>query len=159
MLYSGGSQGKKWTRFPKFEYNSYFYVSKNYWDAVCFIPKQTITLMGFGWLNQYEKQSFNLTFKIIVDSTEYPECKVDITQDMLEEPKPEDLSKNTFLIDLEKTGGQHIDVQAGQKIHLLAKTSRENQNDVRFYYGYDGYHPEKIEGQDYDFDVKNSDHN
>jgi len=32
---------------------------------------------------------------------------------MLEEPKPEDLSKNTFLIDLEKVGRQYIDVQEG----------------------------------------------
>ncbi len=78
---------------------------------------------------------------------------------MLEEPKPEDLSKNTFLIDLEKVGRQYIDVQEGQKIHLLGKASREGQSDVRFYYGYDGYNPEKIEGQDYDFDVEYSDHN
>jgi len=72
LLYSGGLQGKKWTRFPKFEYNSYYYVNRLYWDACCFIPKQDVTVMGFGWLNQYEKQSFTLQFKIIVDSTEFP---------------------------------------------------------------------------------------
>ncbi len=51
MLLKGAVQGKKWTRCPKFEYNSYFWVSSNYWDAVCFVPKSNITLMGFGWLN------------------------------------------------------------------------------------------------------------
>ena len=156
MLFSGAISGKKWTRFPKFEYNSYFYVGKNYWDAVCLIPKSKITLMGFGWLNQYEKQPFTFTFKIKVDETDTPEFTIDITQDMLEEIKPEDLCKNTFLIDLEKVGGQYLDVQEGQEIHLMGKTSREGQNDVRFYYGYDGYNPDKIEGQDYDFDVNYS---
>ena len=156
MLFSGGISGKKWTRFPKFEYNSYFYVGKNYWDAVCLIPKSNITLMGFGWLNQYEKQPFTFTFKIKVDETDTPEFTIDITQDMLEEIKPEDLCKNTFLIDLEKVGGQYLEVQEGQEIHLMGKTSREGQSDVRFYYGYDGYNPDKIEGQDYDFDVNYS---
>jgi hypothetical protein len=41
----------------------------------------------------------------------------------------------------------------------MAKVSREGQSDVRFYYGYDGYNPDKIEGQDYDFDVEYSEHN
>jgi len=78
---------------------------------------------------------------------------------MLEEPKPEDLCKNTFMIDLEKLGGQYIDVQEGQKIHLMGKASREGQSDVRFYYGYDGYNPDKIEGQECDFSVDSSEHN
>ena len=105
MLYSGAISGKRWTRFPKFEYNSYFYVSKTYWDAVCFIPKSDVTIMGFGYLNQYEKQAFKLTFKIKVDEVDTPEYVVDLTQSQLEEDNPENLYKWTFLIDLEKVGG------------------------------------------------------
>ncbi len=41
----------------------------------------------------------------------------------------------------------------------MAKASREGVNDVRFYYGYDGYNPDKIEGQEHDFDVEYSEHN
>jgi len=77
---------------------------------------------------------------------------------MLEEPKPEDLCKNTFLIDLEKAGGQYIDVKAGSEINFLSKAFQGERSDVRFYYGYDGYNPEKIAGQDHDFDIKNSRH-
>jgi len=78
---------------------------------------------------------------------------------MLEEPKPEDLCKNTFLIDFEKVGGQYIDVQEGQKIHLMAKVSRDGRNYISFYFGYDGLYRNNIKGQDYDFDVEYSDHN
>jgi hypothetical protein len=78
MLYSGGMMGKRWTRFPRFEYNSYFYVSRSYWDAVCFVPKSNVSLMGFGFLNQYEKQAFKLTFKIKVDDVDTPEYIVDL---------------------------------------------------------------------------------
>ena len=50
-------------------------------------------------------------------------------------------------------------MQEGQKIHLMGIPSREGQSDVKFYYGYDGYNPDKIEGQEYDFSVESSEHN
>jgi hypothetical protein len=67
FMVSGGVQGRKWKRFPKYELNSYFYISSNYWDAVCFIPKLDVTMVGFGFMNQYEKMTFKLTFKVMVD--------------------------------------------------------------------------------------------
>ena len=64
-----------------------------------------------------------------------------------------------FMIEFQKIDYDIIDVRAGQKIDIMVKTSRDGQSDVRFNYGYDGYHPENIEGQDHDFDVEYSDHN
>lgn len=73
MLTKYALQGKKWTRFRRFIYDDYCCMSEDTWDAICLVPKINITLMGFGWLNTYEQGNFTLTFKIIVDSTEYPE--------------------------------------------------------------------------------------
>jgi hypothetical protein len=72
---------------------------------------------------------------------------------MLEEDE-----KGMFLIDFTKVDYETIDAKSGQKIHVMVKASRDGQSDVRFMYGYDGYNPEKIEGQDHDFDVEYSSH-
>jgi hypothetical protein len=48
------------------------------------------------------------------------------------------------LIDLEKVGGSYLDVNQGQKIHIMCKAQKESDNDVRFMYGYDGYNPDQI---------------
>jgi hypothetical protein len=105
MLYRGALTGKRWTRFPKFEYDDYFRLSKNHWDAICLKPKSDVMIMGFGFLNHYEKQAFKLTFKIKVDDVDTPEYVVDLTQSQLEEDNPVNLYKSTFLIDLEMVGG------------------------------------------------------
>ncbi len=52
-----------------------------------------------------------------------------------------------------------MDVNQGQKIHVMCKAQKESDNDVRFMYGYDGYNPDQIKDQDYDFDVEYSDQN
>ena len=153
FMISGSVQGKKWKRFPKYELNSYFYLRLLYWDAICLIPKCDITMVGFGLMNQYEKQTFKLTFKIKVGSTDYPEKQMELTQAMLEEEE-----KTMFMIDFTEVDYETIDVKAGEKIHIMVKASREGQYEVRFTYGYDGYHPENIEGQEHDFDVEHSDH-
>ena len=49
---------------------------------------------------------------------------------MLEEPKEGGLCVKSFTIDLEKVGGQCIDVQEGQKIHLMSKASIEGLGSV-----------------------------
>jgi hypothetical protein len=78
---------------------------------------------------------------------------------MLEEPKEGGLCVKSFTIDLEKVGGQCIDVQEGQKIHLMSKASIEGQGSVKFYYGYNGSNFNNIEGQEVDFEVQTSEHN
>jgi hypothetical protein len=35
--------------------------------------------MGFGFMNQFEKKAFKLTFKIKVDGVDTPEYVVDLT--------------------------------------------------------------------------------
>lgn len=67
ILISGSFEIKKWTRFPKIEYNDYFYMSDTYPDAVAFKPKRDIYFLGFGFLNHYEKKDFKLKFKFNIE--------------------------------------------------------------------------------------------
>lgn len=83
ILISGSFEAKRWKRFPKVEFNSYFYMSDSYYDAVMFKPKRDIYFLGFGFLNQYEKKEFKLKFKYNIEGIDSQEYEVDMTQDQL----------------------------------------------------------------------------
>jgi hypothetical protein len=88
--------------------------------------------MGFGWFNQlFGEDSFDLIFKVIVDSTEFPEITIKFTKDMIEKRQPEDYCDyETFLIDFEKYLGKNIDVKAGSEIHFLCKAWNDEDPEV-----------------------------
>lgn len=79
MLLSGSFEAKKWKRFPKSEQGDYFYMSNGYYDAVAFKPKVDVYLLGFGFMNQYEKKEFKLKFKYNVDGQDSEEKELDMT--------------------------------------------------------------------------------
>jgi len=78
-LITGSFEGKRWKRFPKLEASDYFYMSDTYYDALIFKPKVDVHLLGFGFLNHYEKKDFKLKFKYNVDGQDSPEIELDIT--------------------------------------------------------------------------------
>lgn len=55
FLFSGTFEGKKWRRFEKVEFSDYFYMNQEYWDAICFKPKNDIYFLGFGLVPNYER--------------------------------------------------------------------------------------------------------
>jgi hypothetical protein len=54
-------------------------MSNGYYDAVVFKPKVDVYLLGFGFMNQYEKKDFKLKFKFNVDGQDSEERELDIT--------------------------------------------------------------------------------
>ena len=136
ILISGSFLAKKWKRFGKIEQGDYFYMSETQWDAVVFKPKKDIYFLGFGFLNQYEKKDFKITFKYNVDGNDSPEMEFDICQDTAVD--------NMLEVDFQKLGISPIAVRAEVQLHLMAKAHCSTS--LRFNYGYDGYNPERIEG-------------
>ena len=105
LLMCGSYVAKKWTRFGRVETGDYFYMSETYYDAVCFRPKRAMHFLGFGFLNQYEKNSFKLKFRYQVDSVQSEEVELDITQEMLQEDK-------MFRIDFQELGIEAVELRA-----------------------------------------------
>eukprot|EP00347_Sterkiella_histriomuscorum_P020840 403336264 len=150
LLICGGFEAIKWTRFGRLEFGDYFYMSDTYYDAIAFRPKQDMYFLGFGLFNQYEKHPFKLKFKFIAEGYESPEIEVDIQQDMLQEDK-------LFKIDLQELGIGGVSVKADTLLHLMAKVQMPQS--MRFNYGYDGYSPDTIPGNNPDFTTERSEHN
>eukprot|EP00347_Sterkiella_histriomuscorum_P000151 403376975 len=150
LLICGGFEPIKWTRFATMEFNSYFHMSDNYYEAVAFKPKQDVHFLGFGFFNQHEKQAFKFKFKYIIDGEESAEIEVDATQEMVQEDK-------ILKIDFQELGVDTVFVKAESLIHILAKSQPPSTN--RFNYGYEGYNPENIAGNNPHFTTERSDHN
>jgi hypothetical protein len=54
-----------------------------------------------------------------------------------------------FEVDFQKIGISPVSVKADSGIEIMAKVKMDGY--MRFHYGYNGYNPEEIEGQDFDF--------
>lgn len=59
-----GSGGKvepiMWKRSKNHQLNSYNSVSRNYEDAVCFVPRRDVLICGFMWGSEWYKKDFKL---------------------------------------------------------------------------------------------------
>ena len=56
----GGGKPIMWVRFPEFYLTDYFYMNRNYWDAVTFVPRRTVIFYGFGLFSNYNGKDLKL---------------------------------------------------------------------------------------------------
>ena len=56
------AEPKKWMRFKEWTTTDYFYMSKNYPDAVIFRPKKDITFYGVGVFSNFRQMDIKVKF-------------------------------------------------------------------------------------------------
>ena len=142
-------------RFPVFYLNDYFYLSENEWDAITFVPKRNVKFLGFGAMGNYHKKDMKYKIKWVIDGEESEEHTIEVKE-------AEDRIENKwYLFRLKDLGVKPIKVSDGGKIDICMKCCSDDYEYRRTSYGYHGYQDRycKIEGQDYDFDMKTSELN
>ena len=78
---SVGGAAKKWDRFIKLRLQDYYYMSYNYWDAVCYVPQKAITFLGFGVLGHYNNNDCNHKVQWVIEDDASEEVEVDFKQE------------------------------------------------------------------------------
>ena len=107
---SSGGTPIKWIRFPKFYLEDYFYMEKDYWDAVTFVPKRNIIWHGFGCFSGWDKKNMEYTIKWYVGEDESEEHEFNI------EDERKDPEKKWFEIYLSEMDEKPIRVSEGTEI-------------------------------------------
>ena len=153
----GNVQGMKWYRFPpeNNRFEDYVYMSNSRNDACCFVPKKAVLFMGFGLLGNYKGKDMSYKVSWIIDDVESEEYIVDYTIDQIDE------KWKSYHLDIKKMlGVQYIPCNEGSKIVVRAKQNYEGHEYMReeinrVFYGHSGHQrkKEKIEGQEWDFDM------
>lgn len=79
----GSGKAKKWKRFQKVHTGDYdyYYLSENYWDAICFVPQKAVNFMGFGLICHYRKQSVKYKLQWVIDGSPSEEYDVDFDKE------------------------------------------------------------------------------
>ena len=73
---------KKYFRFKEVRQTDYFYMYKNWPDAIKVIPKKPTCVMGFGYTNSYHKKDFFFEFQWKLDDGQQSDkVKIEVTQD------------------------------------------------------------------------------
>lgn len=149
----GAKEPIMWNRFKDWRTDDYFYMEKDYADAICFKPKQTIFWQGFGMFGSWNKKDIKYRLKWCFDDEEQP------SEWMHEFTKPNDelQEDKTQRILLKDLGVKPIKMVADQKLHIIVTVDSYEGEIRRHFYGREGYPQdyEKID-QPQDFDVESS---
>lgn len=150
---AGAKPPIEWVRFKSLQKDDYFYMEKDYPDAVCFKPNLNVFWQGFGMMSNWHGKEIKYLFAYALDDEE--KC------DWIEFTKGGDAidkEREVFLVTMQDLGLKPIKIAADQKLHLVIKIEAYDSETRRHRYGRDGY-PDSyrtIEGQDQDFEVENS---
>jgi len=143
-----------WQRFPRIQYNDYYYMSSSYYDAVQLVCKRNIMFCGFGILAHYNNSNVTYKFKFKIDdelSEEYTHVTTDADKDQ---------DKKWHVVNLKELFGiKPIKVCEDGKIDIMVKVANDDMR--RTFYGTGGYRDRYsvIPEQDYDFNTEYSSHN
>lgn len=154
MPVEGASSGPRqiWKRFLNIKHTDYYYMSYNYWDAICFIPQKNITWYGFGVLSNRDNNNVQHTYKYFLE-----EDGVELGE-LSHADADKDPEMKTFLVDLKSDFGiAPVKVAAGQKLHILMKAKNEESRRTWYIYeNTDDY--KKRDDQPLDFLMEYSNH-
>jgi hypothetical protein len=122
-------------------------------DAVAFVPKVNIKFHGFGIFGSYNNKTATYKVKFAFDEEEPGEEMEIMKPD--EEKDPENKWHSIMLHEL---GMKPMKVSAGTQIHIVIKVTSDDYEIRRCFYGTDGeeHHYNALEGQDQDFETKDS---
>ena len=143
----------RWLRFTLHLYDSNMAMQKTQWDAITFVPKIDITLLGFTFFDQNTHSEFTLRFKILVGDNEH--CDKEIRAKLSSMADKND--PKVLYIDLEKEGFTCPEVRSKEKLHILIKAWEDNYSDGYYGYGTVDSNADPVNaGNENDFDIETS---